>query len=113
MTPAVASQRLRQLVDSGLLERRPYQEPGQRTRDEYAITESGLEVFPIIAALSNLGGRLPVEPEKGVALSHAGCGEPVTAEVRCAAGHLVAPADTVVSIAQRGPRKSRRRRNSS
>jgi DNA-binding HxlR family transcriptional regulator len=98
VTPAVASQRLRQLVESGLLERRPYQEPGQRSRHEYAITERGLEVFPIIAALSHLGDRLPHDSEKVVALSHAGCGEPVMAEVRCAAGHAVTPADTVVSI---------------
>jgi DNA-binding MarR family transcriptional regulator len=114
VTPAVASQRLRQLVDSGLLERRPYQESGQRTRYEYAVTERGLEVFPIIAALSHLGDRMPPEPEKAVALSHAGCGEPVMTEVRCAAGHPVAPADTVVSTVQRAPvtRKGRRRRNS-
>jgi DNA-binding HxlR family transcriptional regulator len=103
VTPAVASQRLRQLVDNGLLERRPYQEPGQRTRYEYAVTQGGLEVFPIIAALSSLGDRLPREPEKAVVLRHADCGEPVMTEVRCAAGHPVAPADTVVSIVQRTP----------
>ncbi|QUQ72437.1 winged helix-turn-helix transcriptional regulator [Kutzneria sp. CA-103260] len=103
VTPAVASQRLRQLVDSGLLERRPYQVPGQRTRYEYAVTERGLEVFPIIAALTRLGDRLPRESEKMVALSHAGCGERVVTEVRCAAGHAVTPADTVVSILQPAP----------
>jgi DNA-binding HxlR family transcriptional regulator len=115
VTPAVASQRLKQLVESGLLERRPYQESGQRTRDEYAVTERGLEVFPIIAALSHLGDRMPPEPEEAVTLSHAGCGEPVMTEVRCAAGHQVAPAETVVSIVQRaaGARKGRRRRSSS
>jgi DNA-binding HxlR family transcriptional regulator len=100
VTPAVASQRLRQLVDNGLLERRPYQEPGRRTRDEYAVTERGLEIFPIIAALAHLGDQLPGEQDKAVALTHAGCGEPVMASVRCAAGHAVAPADTVVSVVQ-------------
>ncbi|MFD9738216.1 winged helix-turn-helix transcriptional regulator [Umezawaea sp. NPDC059074] len=98
VTPAVASQRLRQLVENGLLERRPYQEPGQRTRYEYAVTERGLEVFPIIAALAHLGDRLPGGTGRAVELSHAGCGEPVMTEVRCAAGHVVTPADTVVSI---------------
>jgi len=98
VTPAVASQRLRQLVENGLLERRPYQEPGRRTRYEYAVTERGLEVFPIIAALAHLGDRLPGGPEKAVELSHAGCGAPVVTEVRCTAGHPVTPSDTVVSI---------------
>jgi DNA-binding HxlR family transcriptional regulator len=103
VTPAVASQRLRQLVDNGLLERKPYREPGQRTRHEYAITERGREVFPIIAALVRLAEQLPHDPDSAVALSHADCGEPVVTEVRCAAGHAVAPADTVVSLVPPAP----------
>src|SRR5215203_990071 len=46
MTDAVASARLRELVDAGLLERQPYQEPGQRTRHEYVLTESGDDLLP-------------------------------------------------------------------
>jgi DNA-binding HxlR family transcriptional regulator len=98
VTPAVGSQRLRQMVGSGLLERQPYQEPGQRTRYEYAVTQLGLEIFPIIAALAHLGDKLPSEPDRRIVLSHAGCGEPVTTEVRCARGHVVAPSDTLVSV---------------
>jgi DNA-binding HxlR family transcriptional regulator len=98
VTPAVASQRLKQLVDGGLLERRPYQEPGRRTRYEYGLTERGTEVFPIITALMRLGDMLPRENEATIALSHAGCGEPIVPEVHCAAGHTVHPADTVASI---------------
>jgi hypothetical protein len=86
------------MVDNGLLERVPYQEPGQRTRYAYAITPLGLEVFPIIAALAHLGDRLPGDPGKTILLSHAGCGQPVTAEVRCALGHAVQPSDVVVSV---------------
>src|SRR3954447_14636816 len=40
-TDAVAAKRLKELVDHGLLERRPYREPGQRTRHEYVLTRSG------------------------------------------------------------------------
>jgi DNA-binding HxlR family transcriptional regulator len=98
VTPAVGSQRLRQLVDSGLLEREPYREPGQRTRSAYAITQLGLEIFPIIAALAHLGDRLGGDPERTILFSHAGCGAPITAEVRCAQGHPVTPGDTVVSV---------------
>lgn len=98
VTPAVGSQRLRQMVDNGLLEREPYQEPGQRTRYAYTVTQLGLEIFPIIAALAHLGDSLPGEPEKRILLSHAGCGEPITTEVHCARGHVVKPSDTVVSV---------------
>lgn len=100
-TPAVASQRLRKLVEDGLLERRPYQEPGQRSRDEYVLTPLGMDVFPVIAALSRLGEQLPSPAAKAVELTHAGCGKPVAAEVRCADGHAVAPGDVIVSVRRR------------
>ena len=38
ITRAAASARLGELVDAGLLTRRPYREPGQRARDEYVLT---------------------------------------------------------------------------
>lgn len=103
VTAAVASQRLRQLVGNGLLERRPYQEPGQRTRYEYAITERGQDAFPIIAALVQFADRLPHQREATISFSHAGCGEPVMVEVRCAAGHMMALEDTVVSVEPADP----------
>lgn len=68
VTPAVGSKRLRDMVTNGLLEREPCQEPGQRTRSAYTITELGQELFPIIAALAHLGDGLPGDPEKTVLL---------------------------------------------
>ena len=41
VTKAAASARLSELVEAGLLERRPYREPGQRSRDEYVLTDAG------------------------------------------------------------------------
>src|SRR6266568_2527399 len=41
VTDAVAAERLRELVAAGLLEKRPYKEPGQRTREEYRLTTMG------------------------------------------------------------------------
>jgi DNA-binding HxlR family transcriptional regulator len=40
ITKAAASARLAELVELGLLTRRPYREPGQRTRDEYVLCDS-------------------------------------------------------------------------
>ncbi|GIF09054.1 winged helix-turn-helix transcriptional regulator [Actinoplanes siamensis] len=99
VTPAVAAQRLRQLVDGGLLERRPYREPGHRTRHGYALTPKGHALFPILVALLRFGDELPREHETHLALTHAGCGEPIVPQVRCAAGHVVPAAEAVASIA--------------
>lgn len=87
----VAAARLRDMVDTGLLAREPYQEPGQRTRLEYRLTEKGAELFPVLVALMQWGDRW-LGPG-GVELLHRACGAPVHAEVRCAAGHTPAIGD--------------------
>src|SRR3954453_2614617 len=53
----VTAARLRELVDEGLLEREPYQQPGQRTRMQYRLTDKGAELFPALAALMQWGDR--------------------------------------------------------
>ncbi|WP_432841033.1 winged helix-turn-helix transcriptional regulator [Dactylosporangium sp. CA-092794] len=47
--------RLDALVDAGLFERRPYQEQGERSRDEYILTAAGRDVLPVLAALIEWG----------------------------------------------------------
>jgi DNA-binding HxlR family transcriptional regulator len=47
----VLATRLVELVDAGVLERRPYREPGERTRDEYVLTPAGRDLVPVLAAL--------------------------------------------------------------
>lgn len=84
----VASARLRELVQDGLLEREAYREPGQRTRQLYRLTSKGAELFPVLAALMQWGERW-LEPPSGVELRHRGCGERVGVQLRCAADHLV------------------------
>lgn len=113
VTPAVGSQRLRQLVESGLLARTPYREASQRTRHQYTITELGRQTFPVITALAHLGEQLPDDTGGSVEFRHAGCGEPLAAEVRCAGGHLVPPEETVVTAVRTNSHGTpRRRRNS-
>src|ERR1035438_1929122 len=51
ITKAAAAARLSELVDLGLLSRRPYREPGQRTRDEYVLTEAGIDFMPVVWAM--------------------------------------------------------------
>jgi DNA-binding HxlR family transcriptional regulator len=94
VTEAVAAQRLRQLVDAGVLTKEPYREPGQRTRHAYALTDAGHDLLPVVLALLQWGATHTTGG--GPALTHADCGEPVQLEARCAAGHVVDEDDLVV-----------------
>lgn len=95
ITEAVAATRLKELVAAGLLVREPYQEPGQRTRYEYLLTEMGRDLAPAALALMQWGDRyLSGPPGPPVAVHHAKCGADVSVEVRCAAGHEV-PLDEI------------------
>ncbi|MGW5671677.1 winged helix-turn-helix transcriptional regulator [Micromonospora sp. NPDC003776] len=88
----VAAARLKQLVADGLLERRPYRQPGQRTRDEYQLTPKGRDLLPVLAALRQWGDAYAVD-EPSVRVTHHDCGAPVQVALRCAAGHDVPPGE--------------------
>ena len=90
MAPATASTHLRALTEAGLLKRQPYREPGGRTRDEYALTEAGADLMPVVLGLFEWGRR-HTDAEPQIELAHAGCGHPVEVSVRCTAGHDVGP----------------------
>jgi DNA-binding HxlR family transcriptional regulator len=100
VTKAAASARLSELVDAGLLERRPYKEPGQRSRDEYVLTDAGVEFMPVVWAMFEWGRHhLPYSPQ--LRLAHRGCGAEATVEIRCAEGHHVPADELVVQLAKR------------
>jgi DNA-binding HxlR family transcriptional regulator len=97
VTKAAASARLNELVDAGLLQRRAYKEPGQRSRDEYVLTNTGLDFMPVIWAMFEWGRRhLPYNAS--LQLAHKGCGAEASVEIRCADGHRVPADDLVVRI---------------
>src|SRR5258705_1696560 len=88
----VLTNRLATLVDHGLLRRQPYQEPGHRSRDEYRLTQKGLDLYPVLAALLEWGDRYLGDPDGSpITLVHRDCGESVHLEVRCAAGTTLEP----------------------
>ena len=99
----VAANRLRELVEQGLLEREDYREPGQRTRQRYRLTEKGADLFPALVALMEWGNRWLDEDGGPVELLHKGCGQPVSVELRCAANHRVDVDE--LELASRGPRR--------
>lgn len=100
ITKAAASARLGDLVEAGLLVRRPYQEPGQRSRDEYVLTDAGSEFMPVVWAMFEWGRRhLPNRTP--LRLAHKGCGAEATVEIRCADGHRVPLDELSVRISRR------------
>ncbi|MEU7172574.1 MULTISPECIES: winged helix-turn-helix transcriptional regulator [Micromonospora] len=93
----VAAARLKQLVADGLLDRRPYREPGQRTRDEYVLTAKGSDLIPVLVALRQWGDAYAAdEAGPAVRVAHDECGAPVHARLRCDAGHDVPPGELAV-----------------
>ncbi|WP_232007179.1 winged helix-turn-helix transcriptional regulator [Mycobacterium intermedium] len=100
VTEQIAAKRLRQLVEAGLLAKQPYQQPGQRTRYEYVLTERGRDLFPVLVSLIEFGRMLQGD-SSAMELVHEGCGEPVELRVRCAAGHDVALSETTARIVKR------------
>src|SRR6478609_8756858 len=102
ITEAVAAKRLRELVDAGLLVRTPYQEPGQRTRHEYVLTDMGRDLAPAALALMQWGDTyLADEPGGPLALTHDGCGATVAVDVRCTEGHEVPLEEIGVRVRRR------------
>src|SRR5258708_31244430 len=57
LSEVTASARLHELVEHGLLELDPYQEPGQRTRHRYLLTEKGADRFPPTVILMRRGSH--------------------------------------------------------
>lgn len=69
----VLADRLQSLVAHGIFERQPYQDHPERY--EYVLTDRGLELFPVLAALMRWGDRW-IADESGppVVLVHETCG---------------------------------------
>lgn len=91
LSEPVTATRLKELVDHGLLEREDYQEPGQRTRQRYRLTDKGADLLPALVALMQWGDRWLDDRGGPVELRHRDCGQTVTVELRCAAGHTATP----------------------
>lgn len=86
----VLTNRLARLVEQGVLRRVPYQSEGARTRHEYRLTDMGLELQPVLIAITRWGDRHLADPDGSPReFAHRDCGEPVHVELRCAQDHRV------------------------
>ena len=106
MPRQVLSDRLARLVTEGLLRKVPYRENGQRSRDEYRLTDKGLDLYPVLVALMEWGDLYEVgTPGPQVVLHHRDCGEPLRLQMACDAGHVIQSAREVTPVPGPGARK--------
>lgn len=98
----VLSDRLRRLVEAGVLETRPYQVPGSRTRTEYVLTDAGYDLLPLLSAMSDWAERhLGGGSAAGVVYRHGGCGGRVSARLVCECGEQTAPRERLIAAIHR------------
>jgi DNA-binding HxlR family transcriptional regulator len=93
----VLANRLEGLVEAGILERRPYREPGSRTRFSYHLTATGLELVPVLGALMQWGdAHLAGKPGPPALMRHRATKAPVRVAFVNDKGQLVEPSDVEV-----------------
>jgi DNA-binding HxlR family transcriptional regulator len=76
----VLARRLRELVEAGIVERRPYSE--RPPRHEYVLTEAGMELHPVLLQLKEWGDRHCNPGSEPVIFRHT-CGAEFHAETVC------------------------------
>ena len=75
------SSRLDRFVESGLMETRPI--AGDHEVREYVLTSKGLDLQPVIVALSEWGDRWAAPDGPPILYEHEGCGGRVQLHVTC------------------------------
>jgi len=79
----ILSERLSNLVDHGILERRAYAERSNGDVYEYRLTAKGRALFPAYAALMQWGNEWTDLPAPPVDLLHKPCGQRTSVRVVC------------------------------
>ena len=70
---SLLADRLGNLVEAGILRREPYKDE-IRTREEYRLTEKGLDLYPVLMALREWGDRYMADEGPPVKVRHRDCG---------------------------------------
>ena len=92
ITDAAAADRLRELADVGVFEKRPYRDDGQRTRHEYHLTDMGRALLPTVLALTQWGDTYPQDDGGPLRVVQDDTGAPVHVRV-CAQDGSEVPLD--------------------
>lgn len=97
----VLAERLKMLVDQGVLERRQYSE--RPARFEYRLTEKGVDLYPVVISLLEWGERwmTDADAEPVVELRHRACGHTTHPQLACSACGDVLTARDVEAVDHR------------
>jgi DNA-binding HxlR family transcriptional regulator len=97
VAPDVLSDRLSTLVEYGVMERQPYQEPGARPRFAYRLTPAGTELQVVLSALQQWGDKY-LPPREGPSMLRRirGTDLPVHVGYVDDQGNEIAPADVAM-----------------
>ena len=80
----ILADRLKTLVEHGILERRPYAEHPGRTLYEYRLTDKGLDLYPVLVAMMQWGNTYGgFEDGPPVELTHKTCGHVTEPRLVC------------------------------
>lgn len=80
IAPNILARRLEEFVAAGLFEPRPGATGGHA---EYLLTRKGLELKPVIVALTEWGDRWAAPDGRPVTYEHEGCGGRVALKMEC------------------------------
>lgn len=104
ITEQITATRLKQLVHAGVLSKKPYRTPGQRTRYEYVLTGRGRQLYPVLVSLIEFGLHLQGDAGRLDLVHGEGCGAAIVTHVQCAEGHTVPLAQTQARMRSRKKR---------
>ena len=98
----ILADRLRGLVEHGILERRPY--GNHPDRFEYRLTEKGRDLYPVLVSLLRWGDTwMPDDGGPPVVLRHEACGHEVHPELACPhCGEWVGARDMAATVRDGG-----------
>ncbi|MBQ0795437.1 helix-turn-helix domain-containing protein [Zhongshania sp.] len=100
VTRHVLTDRLKKLVSYGVLYKSPYQE--RPLREEYRLSEKGLELHPVILGLVGWGDK-HMSDERGAPIIHIhkSCGQEMHATTHCSGcGEAITAKDIKVEVAK-------------
>jgi DNA-binding HxlR family transcriptional regulator len=102
----VLADRLRKLVVAGVLRTEPYREAGSRTRNEYRLTEKGMDLFPVLISLLQWGDRHCADGDgPALVVRERSTGDGVEAVVRTVGSDTALTARETVAIIGPGARR--------
>jgi DNA-binding HxlR family transcriptional regulator len=108
LSEAVLADRLRKLVEGGVLETQAYREPGRRERQEYRLTPKGRELLPVVLALKQWGEAYHADPRGPVVeVRHRECGGDVRVVMHCSKHRDPLTVYDTVASAGPGARRAR------